>query len=183
VKILKLVKMNYPSHPLCLCTNGFLLKKRFQDLARLNIKVISITINGIAPELVELLQPGVKLGEIVLMGKTAVADLIDSQMSGFKMAVAADIFVKVNTVLAEGINDAYITTLARFLSEAGAGIMNIMPVTAPNYRSRLIPTDAQKLETLRFECEKHIPQFRLCRQCRSDAAGIPGIIKKGGCCV
>jgi nitrogen fixation protein NifB len=179
---LKLIKANYPSHPLCLCTNGFLLKNRFQDLARLNIKVISITLNGIDPEVVEILQPAVKIGDVVLVGKTAASDLIDSQISGLKMAVAAGMFVKINTVIAEGINDAHMITLARFLSEAGAGIMNIMPVTAPNSRSRLIPPDARKLEVLRSECEKYIPQFRLCRQCRSDAAGIPGIIEKRGCC-
>ena len=40
---LKLIKANYPSHPLCLCTNGFLLKNKVQDLLQLGIKVISIT--------------------------------------------------------------------------------------------------------------------------------------------
>jgi len=179
---LKLIKANYPSHPLCLCTNGFLLKDKFQDLLELGINVISITINGIDPEVVKILQPCVKLGDVVLMGKTAAAELIESQLSGLKRAVAAGMFVKVNTVLAEGINDSHMTTLARFLAQAGAGIMNIMPVTAPHSRSRLKPPDRQKVEALRAECEKYLPQFRLCKQCRSDSAGIPGHMKKGGCC-
>ena len=54
------------------------------------------------------------------------------------MTVAADMFVKINTVFAEGINDAHTTTRARFLSEAGAGIMNIMPVAALNSRDRFL---------------------------------------------
>jgi len=179
---LKLIKANYPSHPLCLCTNGFLLKNKSQDLVQLGIKVISITINGIDPEVVKILQPCVKLGDVVLVGKTAATDLIESQISGLKMAVAAGMFVKINTVLAEGLNDGHMTTLARYLAEAGAGIMNIMPVAVPHSRSMLTPPNRQKVEALRTECEKYLPQFRLCKQCRSDSAGIPGHIKEGGCC-
>ena len=179
---LKLIKANYPSHPLCLCTNGFLLKNKVQDLLQLGIKVVSITINGIDPEVVKILQPCVKLGDVVLIGKTAAMDLIESQISGLRMAVAAGMFVKVNTVLAEGLNDGHMTTLARFLEQAGAGIMNIMPVAVPHSRSRLLTPDRQRVEALRTECEKYLPQFRLCKQCRSDSAGIPGHIKQGGCC-
>jgi len=179
---LKLIKANYPSHPLCLCTNGFLLKDSVQELHSLGIKVISITINGIDPEVVQNLQPCVKLKPIVLLGKTAAADLIEAQITGLKMAVSAGMFVKANTVLVEGVNDGHIIELSRFLSKAGAGIMNIMPVVKSHARSKLAPPNRQKIEMLRTECEKYLPQFRLCRQCRSDSAGIPGQIKKRGCC-
>ncbi|KPK22690.1 MAG: hypothetical protein AMK69_19285, partial [Nitrospira bacterium SG8_3] len=175
------IKSHYPSHPLCLCTNGFLLNDKIQELFRLGIRVISITINGIDPEIVRILQPCIDLGDVALMGRTAATKLIEAQMSGLRMAVAAGIFVKVNTVLVEGINDGHMRVLARSLAEAGAGIMNIMPVASPHSRSRLIPPHKEKVEDLRWECEAYLPQFKLCRQCRSDSAGIPGQIRKGGC--
>jgi len=67
---LGLIKSDYQSHPLCLCTNGFLLKDNVQELLQLGVRVISITINGIDPEVVKILQPWVDLGDVVLMGKT-----------------------------------------------------------------------------------------------------------------
>ena len=102
-------------------------------------------------------------------------------MQGLRMAVAAGIFVKVNTVLIEGINDGHMKVLARSLSEAGAGIMNMMTIVSPHSRSRLIPPNREKVKDLRRECEEYLPQFRLCRQCRSDSVGIPGQVQKGGC--
>ena len=178
---LGLIKSHYPSHPLCLCTNGFLLNDKIQELFRLGIRVISITINGIDPEIVRILQPCIDLGDVALMGRTAATKIIEAQMSGLRMAIAAGIFVKVNTVLVEGINDGHMRVLARSLAEAGAGIMNIMPVASPHSRSRLIPPHKEKVEDLRRECEAYLPQFKLCRQCRSDSTGIPGQIRKGGC--
>jgi nitrogen fixation protein NifB len=178
---LELIKSDYPSHPLCLCTNGFLLRDKIVELVHLGIRVISITINGIAPEVVGILQPSIDLGDVALMGKTAATELIEAQISGLKMAVAAGIFVKVNTVLVDGINDSHMTILARSLAEAGAGIMNIMPVAPPHSRSGLTPPKRKKVEDLRRECEEYLPQFRLCQQCRSDSVGIPGQDRKGGC--
>ena len=178
---LRLIKSNYPSHPLCLCTNGFLLKGKVQELLQLGVKVISITINGIDPEVVKILQPWVDLGDVVLMGKTSAEKLIEAQISGLKTAVAASMFVKVNTVLVEGLNDGHMSVLARSLAEVGAGMMNIMPVAPPHSRSGLTPPEGEKVENLRTECEEYLPQFRLCRQCRSDSAGIPGQARNGGC--
>ena len=132
---LRLIKSDYPSHPLCLCTNGFLLRDKVQELLHLGVRVISITINGIDPEVVEILQPCIDLGDVVLMGKTAATKLIEAQISGLRTAVAAGFFVKVNTVLVKGINDDHMTILARSLAEAGAGMMNIMPVASPHSRS------------------------------------------------
>ena len=143
--------------------------------------MISITINGIDPEVIEILQPYIHLGDVVLMGKTAATKLIEAQISGLKMAVAAGIFVKVNTVLVEGINDGRMTALAHSLAKAGAGMMNIMPVASPHARSGLTPPNRKKVEDLRRECEEYLPQFRLCEQCRSDSAGIPGQVQKRGC--
>ncbi len=179
---LRLIKANFPSHPLCLCTNGLLLKDFVPELHSLGVKVISITINGIDPEVVQALQPCVKLKGVLLMGKAAATNLIEAQITGLKMAISAGMFVKVNTVLVEGVNDEHITDLACFLARIRAAIMNIIPVVAPHSQTKLAPPNRQKIEMLRTECERYLPQFRQCRQCRSDAAGIPGQVNKGGCC-
>ena len=180
---LRLVKTKFRSHPMCLCTNGLLLRDRVDDLYDIGMSVISITINGVNPKIVKILQPGIKLGKVLPLGEKAAICLIKAQMEGLKMAVARNMFVKVNTVVAEEINDGHLMDLARIVADIGAGMMNIMPVIPPHAKSPLKPPDRVKIETLRNECEKVIPQFRLCRQCSSDAAGIPGQMKKGGCCL
>ncbi len=176
------INAQFPSHPLCLCTNGLLLKDHIQTLCRLGIRVISMTVNGIDPKIVQQLQPGIKKEDIVLMGMSAAKYLIESQLEGLKNAAAAGMFVKVNTVVAKGVNDGHLKDLARVLARSGAGIMNMIPVIAPHKHNRLSAPDNQTIRRLRNECEMFLPQFRLCRQCQSDAAGIPGQNKKGGCC-
>lgn len=179
---LRLVRTNFPSHPLCLCTNGLLLKDSVYELFDLGLSVISITMNGIDPKIIKMLQPAVNLGKVSLMGETAADKLIRAQTEGLKTAVSEGMFVKINAVVAKGINDGHLTELARAVADAGAGIMNIMPVIPPHAKSPLKPPDWSEIESLRDECEKVVPQFRLCRQCRADAAGVPGRMQKGGCC-
>lgn len=178
---LKLIQTHFPTHPLCICTNGLLLGEYISALSDLGISVISITINGVDPEIVGRLQPGVQCGDSFLMGKAGAQRLIDAQIRGLEMASAIGIFVKVNTVVAERINDNHLVKLASVLRDTGAGMMNIMPVIPVNKGFPLSPPDGKHLEELRTECEKYLPQFRQCRQCTSDAAGIPGLLGEGGC--
>jgi len=181
-EVLRMIKTNFPSHPMCLCTNGLLLAEKVQELYDLGLRVLSMTINGVDPKVVKRIQPRVQSGKISLRGETAAVDLIKAQMKGLKAAVQKGMFVKVNTVVAEGINDRQVVVLSKKIADSGAGIMNIVPVIPPHEKSTLNPPDNIKIKKLQNECEKYIPQFRLCRQCRSDASGVPGKIADGGCC-
>jgi len=52
--------------------------------------------------------------------------------------------------------------------------MNIIPMI-PLYKFKdLVPPECKELEEARAIAEKYLPQFRLCKQCRADACGVPG---------
>lgn len=89
------VRALVPSHPLCLCTNGLLLKDKLRDIVRLGIRVITITMNGINPHIVKFLQPGLKHGKIFRIG-TAAAALGKSLLGGARTEVFAPRVVKLS---------------------------------------------------------------------------------------
>jgi len=104
----------------------------------------------------------------------AVASLIECQLRGIRLAAAAGMAVKVNTVLIPGVNDRCAAEVAAAAAERGALIQNIVPLLPLGaFSDRRAPT-CSELRRARAEAGRHLPQFRLCRQCRADAMGVPG---------
>ncbi len=60
--------------------------------------------------------------------------------------------------------------------------MNIMPFIPQAEMAHYPVVSAATLDNVRAKCEKIIPQFRLCKQCRADAVGIPGMEEKESVC-
>ena len=82
--------------------------------------------------------------------------------------------VKINTVLIPRINQHHILDIAEKCSQLGVYMMNIIPLIPLANFARLQAPSCDELELARVLAETVIPQFRLCRQCRADACGIPG---------
>ena len=71
------------------------------------------------------------------------------------------------------MNDKHLVRLARRLRETGVHLMNIMPlIPSGRMKSRRPPT-CDELSNARRECEKEIPQFRLCEHCSADVVAFP----------
>ncbi|MFX1295564.1 MAG: hypothetical protein ACFFD2_12035 [Promethearchaeota archaeon] len=49
-----------------------------------------------------------------------------------------------------------------------------MPLIPLAELAHIQPPTCDLLRTIRNQCEKILPQFRLCKQCRADACSIPG---------
>jgi nitrogen fixation protein NifB len=99
---------------------------------------------------------------------------VKNQFEGLGMAAAAGMEVKVNSVLVPGVNDAELSKIAARAASLGATVMNIIPlIPSGEFRGRKAPGCGQ-LRAARKRCERTIPQFRLCKQCRADACGVPG---------
>ncbi len=160
----KLIDKALPHLKKCLSTNGLLLPDRIADLLAVKIDSVSITINAVDPTISRQFYNGTKNMDT----------LIEKQLDGIRLASAAGISVKANSVLVPDLNANHLPEVAKAVKEAGATIMNIMPLKsigkAKNWRE---PT-CNELEIVRMRCEGIIEQFRLCQQCRADAVGIPG---------
>jgi len=119
----------------------------------------------------------VNFGGVKYTGVPASKILLSRQVEGIAGASRNDLAVKINSVLIPGINDMQMTEIAKLASELGAFKMNIIPLIPVHKFKNLRSPTCEELRKAREECERYIPQFRLCKLCRADACGIPGIEK------
>ena len=130
-----------------------------------------------------------------LTGELGAAFLIRRQLTGIRRAVAVGLTVKVNTVLIPGVNfegagpgaletgaprpgRSEIGLVARAVARAGASLHNIVPLIPLGAMADRPRPSCDELRRARREAAGFLPQFRLCRQCRADAVGVPG--QEGG---
>ncbi len=171
---LRIAGMAFPEMRLCVCTNGLLLPDKVGELKRLGLDFLTVTINAATPETAARVYSWVNYRGKILRGIRGARLLVKNQFAGLEKAVSAGLVVKVNSVLVPGINEDEMPAIAVRASSLGAGIMNVMPlIPSGEFISRKAPSCAQ-LNRARMACEKTLPVFRLCKQCRADSCGIPG---------
>jgi nitrogen fixation protein NifB len=77
-------------------------------------------------------------------------------------------------VLIPGVNDHHVEAVARTTAQAGATLMNLIPLIPQFEMEALAPPTCDQLQAAREAAEKHLQVFRHCKHCRADACGIPG---------
>ena len=174
LETLALIRKEYPSLHLCLCTNGLNLSDSLEAIKKLAITHLTVTINGVDPKVVAKLQPWVQKNGNITIGKEGARILIESQLAGIKAATRSGIFIKINTVVVPDINDTHVETIARTVKKLGAGLLNLMPVIPRGDLRKMDTPNQCYLKELKQKCKTIIPVFEKCKQCRADAAGIPG---------
>lgn len=173
-KTLELIRQEFPEMTLCLSTNGLALPERMPDILRTGVSTLTVTMNAIDPQIEAQLINHVRYDGKVYKGTEAASILIENQLKGIRMAVEADLVVKVNTVLVPGINDKHIVEVAKKINELGVFIMNVMPLICQARFADMTPPSPAECKTVQNECEPYVQQMRHCRQCRSDAFGLIG---------
>ena len=168
----ELIQKEFPEITLCMSTNGLLLPEKLQDLLRLGVSTLTVTLNSIDPEIhAKIVDHIIYHGE-VYRGTKAAEIHIKNQLEGIKEAVDAGLVVKVNTVLIPGINDKHVVEIARKLNELGVYIMNVMPLINQGAFADIEPPTAEERKAVQEDCEPYVMQMRHCRQCRADAFGL-----------
>jgi len=174
LETLELIRKQYPEARLCLCTNGLNLCDSLEMINKLKIKYLTVTINGVQPDVVSNIQPWIKMDDSIVIGKEGAKLLIANQLAGIKAAVKSGIFVKVNTVVIPDINGSHVETVARTVRKLGAILLNLMPLIPGGKFKNMERPSHSFMKDLQEKCELIIPVFKKCRQCRADAEGIPG---------
>lgn len=166
---LSMIHDQFPDLILCVATNGFQLPQKAELLAELGVKTVTITINTVNPAIIPKIYTHIQ-------GKmdTAIAEkFIETQLTGIKSCVSHDMIVKVNSIVIPGITKD-LEEVAVQSYKRGAYIQNITPLIPLAEFSGMHPPTCEEIQTIREKCEQILPQFRLCKQCRADAVGIPG---------
>ncbi|HMB46339.1 MAG TPA: radical SAM protein [Candidatus Methanoperedens sp.] len=171
---MRLVHEKYPELIKCVASNGLLLSERVDELVKAGVTSVTVTINAVDPEVGAKIYSFVRYHDKTYKGVEAAKLLIEKQFEGIKKASEAGLNVKVNTVLIPEINFDQIKKVAKKAAENGAIIMNIIPMIPLHNFEKERPPECDELTMARTIAEEFLPQFRLCRQCRADAVGVPG---------
>jgi len=171
---LKLVHEKYPELIKCVASNGLLLPEKVEQLLEVGVSSVTVTINAVDPEVAARIYSFVRYHDKTYRGVEGAKLLLEKQFLGVKMASEAGLNVKVNTVLIPEINFEQIKEIARKAKESGAMLMNIIPLIPLHRLEKERAPECEELMIARNLAEEFLPQFRLCRQCRADAIGIPG---------
>ncbi len=177
-----LVEREFPELMKCLSTNGLALLDCVHQLKRLRITTLTVTVNAVRPETAVSFYDFVVLGGKRSKGLEAARILLERQKQGILAAAAAGLAIKINSVLVPGLNDAELPEIAKEFGAAGVQLMNIMPLIPLHRMAKYEAPDCGLLRSVREASERHIPQFRHCKQCRADAVGIPGFDRKDHTC-
>jgi len=172
---LRIISEEFPHLKLCVCTNGLLLPKKIALLKKSSVKSITITVNAVGPEISSKINSHCIINDNRLKGLKAANVLLENQLKGIELAAQLGMLVKVNTVLIPEINMDHIETIAYEIKKRGAYIMNIMPLIPLGRFKDMRAPSCSELIFARELCEPTIPIFRMCKQCRADACGVPGI--------
>lgn len=170
-----LVRRHYPHVIGCVSTNGLDLPARVGDLVAAGVRSLTITINAVMPETaaeVYLWVTGPS-GE-KLRGVEAGRHILDRQWEGLRLAVAAGLVVKVNSVYIPGVNDFELPAIAHLAAEYGAHMHNILPLIPQNKFKGVMPPSPAEIHSTRAVCGEYLSQMSHCKQCRADACGIIG---------
>lgn len=162
-----------PKVTFCLSTNGLMLPTYAEELMKLGVTHVTVTVNAVDPKIGSKIYHHIEYMGTRYEGEAAAAILLSNQLCGLRLLVASGIICKVNIVAIKGINEDHIETVVKTMQEIGCYITNIMPMI-PVKGSGLEGIDVlsnKELTKLRMQCGQSMKQMFHCKQCRADAIG------------
>ena len=186
----ELIARDFPDLRLCLSTNGLRLPEHVDRIVELGVDHVTITMNYVDPAVGVGIYAWVAHEGRKLTGVEAAQVLLDQQLVGLRALVAANVLVKVNSVMIPGINDTHLPEVARRVKAEGAFLHNVLPlISEPEHGTHFGLTGqrgptAKELQALQDHCEDAdgpgMQIMRHCRQCRADAVGMLGADEGAG---
>ncbi len=176
LETLSRVRSRYPDVILCVATNGLNLAAHVDELARLKVSHVTVTVNAVDPAIGAQIYAWMRLDKRVVLAEKGAAALLEKQLAAIRLLKARGIMVKVNSIILPGINDDHIERVAEHMAGLGVDLFNAMPYY-PNAGSDFedLPEPGKDVvETIRAACARHVKQMRHCTRCRSDAVGLLG---------
>ena len=176
METLRLVREKYPEMLLCVASNGLNIEPYAEELAKLQVSHVTITVNTIDPEIGAKIYSWVRDHKTIYRGEAAARVLLARQLASIKALKAAGVTLKVNTILVPGVNDDHVEIVAEEMRALGVDIMNCIPLypvaNTPFAEIGEMPPSAVK--GIRAKVAALLPQMEHCTRCRADAVGKLG---------
>jgi nitrogen fixation protein NifB len=173
---LREVSKEFPDKMLCLSSNGLQIEPYIEELSKMKVAHVTITINGIDPEILAKIYSWVRIDNKIYRGVDGATRLLARQLSAIKKLKEKGMVVKINTIVLPGVNDHHIEELAKYMGELGADLMNCIPVY-PNKDTKfenIEKPSAELMKDIRDKISNYIKPMTHCARCRADAAGLLG---------
>lgn len=176
METLRQVRAEYPEMLLCVASNGLNVHPYVEEMAKLQVSHVTLTINAIDPNISKQIYSYIRYNKRTYTGIEAAQILLTNQYKSLKALKAAGITVKINTIVIPGINGNHVVELTKKLAEEGVDIQNIIPV----YPVKGTPFEhieapsKEVMAELRSMTSEILPQMRHCARCRADAVGLIG---------
>jgi len=176
IETLEKVRNRFPEMILCVSSNGLNVKPYVGKLKDCGVSHVTITVNGIDPEITKDIYAWVRHNKRGYFGKEAAEVLFHQQVETVRALVEAGITTKVNMVVVPGINHHHVEEVARWAASMGAEVMNPLPMCpVEDTPFEKIPEASPGLiRDLRGKVSEHLPVMTHCARCRADAAGLLG---------
>jgi nitrogen fixation protein NifB len=173
---LRLVRGRYPEMLLCVATNGLNVAPCADELARLRVSHVTLTVNAVEPRIGQQVYAWVRNGREVYRGEAAARLLWERQQDAIRRLKARDLVVKINTILIPGINDRHVADVARTMRDLGADILNCVPMypVANTPLAEVPEPSLQMVAETRSLAGQYLPLMHHCTRCRADACGLLG---------
>ncbi len=181
LETMRLIRERYPHLLLCLSSNGLSMAGHLDEIARIGVSHVTLTVNAVDPEIGAKIYSWVRDGKVIHRGAKGAQLLLERQMKAVEGLKKRGITVKVNVIVLPGVNDHHVEKVARTMAGLGVDLLNCMPVF-PNRDTLFenIPEPGKDfMEQVRAKAEKYLPQMRHCTRCRADAAGLLGEDRSG----
>jgi nitrogen fixation protein NifB len=174
LETLELIREEFPEMILCLATNGLNAADYVDELARLDVSHVTITVNCVDPEIGAKIYAWVRHGKFVLRKEQAARVLLEQQLKTIELLKSRGIIVKANTIVIPGVNDRDLEAVSLKMARMGVDIQNLMPIY-PNdgtpFEDIASPSD-KFMDSVRAKAQNIIPQMTHCTRCRADAVGL-----------
>jgi nitrogen fixation protein NifB len=176
LETLRLVREKYPEMLLCVASNGLNLAPYAQDLARLEVSHVTVTVNAVDPVVGAQIYSWVRDHKTIYRGEQAARVLLERQLDSIRAVKEAGVTLKINTILIPGVNEDHVEVVAEEMRSLGADIMNCIPLFpvagTPFAEKEQLPLS--RVKTIRGQVEQLLPQMEHCTRCRADAVGLLG---------
>jgi len=176
METLRIVSEMYPEKIFCLATNGLGLPEYVEELAKMNVSHVTVTLNAVDPEIGAKIYAWVRFGPHTYRGVEGARILLERQTLSIRLLKEHGITVKINTVIIPGVNDAHAEAVAAYAAALGADVQNCIPlmhVEGTAFEGNATP-EAGDMQALRFKTGAHLKQMSHCARCRADAVGLLG---------
>lgn len=176
METLERVREKYPEMMLCVATNGLNLSPYVDELARLAVSHVTVTVNATDPAIGEKVYAWVRYNKRVMRAEKGARILLANQRDAIRKLKERGITVKVNAIIIPGINDHHIETVAVEMADMGVDLLNCVPYCPAKGSAfeSLSEPPREMVDAIRDKAGKYVPQMRHCTRCRADAVGLLG---------